>query len=130
MKNMTLPVAVAVAIIGCVLAVSANVTTSKMHEDLDQERYKRMSAEKQLQKAHAAINRFKTELSDARNKIQGIQEILNVGQSARESLKGELESVSQEREALRKERESLMKKVEQLQKESAPQASQEEVPSP
>ena len=64
-KNMTLPVAVFVAIIGCVLAVSANVTTSKMHSDIEQERYKRLAAEEQLQKAMGMISQLKVQLTDS-----------------------------------------------------------------
>jgi len=118
-NKMTLPVAVAVAIVGCVLAVSANVTTSKMHSDLEQERYKRMAAEQQIQKFRNIEMRYKAELRDTSDKIRKIKEILDAGKSKNKSLKGQLNSVSQERSSLLKEKEALMQRISKMQKEVA-----------
>ena len=107
MKKMTLPVAVAVAIIGCVLAVSANVTTSKMNDNLDQERYQRMLVEKQFQKAQGTIKELQNELKASRAKIQSIEQILNQGESATADLKAQLEAVAKEKETLRQQIEAL-----------------------
>lgn len=103
MKNMTVPVAVGVAIIGCVLAVSANVTTSKIHKDLDQERYKRIIAEKELQKATNQIKQLERQLGDAESKVSSIRQIIEQGNSEVQNLQTQLEALSKEKSALRQQ---------------------------
>lgn len=114
-KNMVVPVAVAVAIIGCVLAVSANVTTSKIHKNLDQERYKRFAAEQELLKANSALQEVQGELTESRQKIEGIQKIVSDGNSANSNLKNQLDALNKEKEALRQQ-------LQQTQSELANQA--------
>ncbi len=121
MRHMIVPGAVAVAIVGCVLAVRANVTTGRMHGDLGQERYKRMVAEEQLQKSEDATRRLEMELAKERNKIKGIQGILHIGQVDNKTLKAQVASMDVERASLYKERESLMSRIGQLQ--TAPASS-------
>jgi len=104
MKSMTVPVAVAVAIVGCVLAVSANVTTTQMNRNLDNEAYKRMAAEKELMKAQAEIKKYQTELAAAQAKLQDIKSVLDKGQA---EMKAKLD-------AERQEKARLMQEVEQI----------------
>ncbi len=122
MKSMTLPVAVAVAIIGCVLAVSANVTTSKMHQNLEKERYKRIVAEEQLQKAQATIKAMGAELKAAQAKIGSIEEILNLGASAKKDLEAKLKNVETEKQ-------QMSTQIQQLQKKLQKSASQPSAPA-
>ena len=122
-KNMSLPVAVFVAIVGCVLAVSANVTTSKMHRHLEQERYQRMLAESQLQKADNTIKALKKELSATQDKIAGITQILNQGQTAAENLKSQLKGMAQEKDSLSQEIQQLQSELNQQRTQAAPAAN-------
>jgi len=126
-KNMTLPVAVAVAIIGCVLAVSANVTTSKMHQNLEKERYKRIVAEEQLQKTQAKIRSMGSELKAAQAKIGSIEEILNLGASAKKDLEAKLQGVEDERAQMSSQIQQLQG---QLKKRAIKPAAAQAVPSP
>lgn len=116
MKNMIVPVSVAVAIVGCVLAVSANGTTSKIHQDLHQERYQRLLAEEQLNKSQMTVKSLQSELEETRDKLAGIKEILDKGQS---DLKSQINQMQQENQA-------LMTQLQQMQAAPAPQ--QEPVP--
>ena len=105
-KSKALPVAIFVAIVGCVLAVSANVTTSKIQQDLEQERYKRFHAEEQVQNMQA-------ELAASQSKIAGIEQILNTGATASEDFKSQLDSLTQERD-------SLLQEIKQLKSSAQP----------
>lgn len=107
MKNKTLPVAVAVAIIGCVLAVSANVTTNDMHKNLNQERYKRMMAEEQLAQANQEIKNLGTELQETKAKIANIESVLKTGKSQTATLETRMQDLDSENAALRAQLESL-----------------------
>ena len=113
MKSRALPVAVAVAIIGCVLAVSANVTTSKMQDQLMQERYLRMVAERNLEKAKGQIQGLESDFADAKNKIDNIQGILTQGKSANAQMNSELSSLRQESQTLRQQVVNLQQELQQ-----------------
>ena len=103
MKKFTLPVAVGVGILGCVLAVSANVTTNEMRKTLEKERYSRILAEEKLQTASAKINALTKDIADSANKIASIEEILNVGNTANSELKAQLDALVKQNEALRQQ---------------------------
>ena len=100
MKNMILPVAVFVAIVGCVLAVSANVSSSGMYDNLKNERYLRIVAEEKLQKAEKIIQALNTELKDSRDKIESIGAILNQGRTVADDLRSQLDKTSVEKAQL------------------------------
>jgi peptidoglycan hydrolase CwlO-like protein len=101
-KNRLLPWAVGVAILGCVLAVSANVTTSKIHENLNNERHARLRTEQQLQLAATRIRSLQAQLAESEKKFQNIQDILNQGRSTTHDLQSKLEQVTREKEMLAK----------------------------
>ena len=103
MKGMNLAVAVAVAIIGCVLAVSANINAMKVQETLKEERYKRLSTEKQLQIAEYTISALNKDLVTAKKKMDGIQQILNQGQTSNSDLKSQLEQLAKEKSFLQQQ---------------------------
>jgi peptidoglycan hydrolase CwlO-like protein len=111
-KNRLVPVAVGVAILGCVLAVSANVTTSKIHQNLLEERYQRLETERALQQAVGKIESLDVQLNDYYQRLSGIQEILTQGTSTTNSMKDQLENVRQENETLKSEVKALQDKSE------------------
>ena len=100
MKNRVLPWAVGVAILGCVLAVSANVTTSKMYESLNSERHSRMVVEAQLQGAVNKIKTLEIQLADAKKKFDSIEAILNQGRTVTGDLQTKLDAVTKEKDVL------------------------------
>ncbi len=124
MKSIILPGAVIVAVIGCALAINATITTNKMQGNLDQERYKRMVAEEQFQKARGAIRTLTIEVEDSREKIQGIQKWLAIGKSMNEDLKRKVASINKEKESLQKERESLAARINRLEDGTGTRAGQ------
>ncbi len=109
MKNKTLPVAVFVAILGCVLAVSANVTTSKIKNLYDTEQYKRLTAEQELQKAQGYISKLQADFKASQDKLGSIENILSQGKSMNQDMSSQLEKLQQERDAARMELDALMK---------------------
>ncbi len=109
MKNKTLPVAVFVAILGCVLAVSANVTTSKIKNLYDTEQYKRLTAEQELQKAQGYIAKLQDELKASQDKLGGIESILNKGKSQTDDMSSLIQTLQQERDALKVKLDEVMK---------------------
>ena len=100
MKNRVLPWAVGVAILGCVLAVSANVTTSKIHDNLNQERHARMVVEQQLQMAGTKIKALEVQLTESQKKLQGIEAIVMQGRSTTSDLQAQLDAMAQEKSRL------------------------------
>ena len=107
MKGMNLAVAVAVAIIGCVLAVSANVNAIKVQETLKEERYQRIATENKLQMAEKAISTLNADLATAKKKMDGIQQILNQGQASNTDLKAQLEHAAKEKGFLQQQVQTL-----------------------
>jgi len=104
-KNKTVPVAVFVAILGCVLAVSANVTTMKAQKDIEQERFRRLSAEQQVQKDQALVAQLQAQLKDSQKKLGDIQEVLQ----------GKTTSLSSQLDTLASEKAALIEQIKQMQ---------------
>lgn len=119
LKNKILLVVIVLMVGFLLMTLSSNQTLGHMKRDLDQERYKRIVAEENLNKASVKISTLETELSTTRDKIQSIQAILQEGKNETSDLKGQLESVIKAKEALEK-------KIEQLKNAAAPAA---EVPA-
>lgn len=113
MKKMTLPIAVAVAIIGCVLAVSANVTTSQLSTKLENERAKRFMAEEALQKTQIEVKKLEGQLQDSQAKLSKIQEVFNQGQSKTTELSTQMKNLMQEREQLKAQVQQLQSQLQQ-----------------
>jgi septal ring factor EnvC (AmiA/AmiB activator) len=109
MKNKTLPVAVFVAILGCVLAVSANVTTSKLKNLYDTEQYKRLTAEQELQKAQGYIAQLHADLKASKDKLGSIESILTEGKSMTKDMSSQIEQLQQERDTLKVKVDELIK---------------------
>ena len=116
MKNITVPVAVAIAIIGCVLAVNASVNMSRIDQTLEQERFNRLAAEQKLQTAQKTIKQMLSELEDSRKKIKNIEEIINQGRSTTSDLQAQLEKEAQEKTKLMGQVQQLQQTLGQLEK--------------
>ncbi|HOY08787.1 MAG TPA: hypothetical protein PLB05_01785 [Candidatus Omnitrophota bacterium] len=116
MKNITVPVAVAIAIIGCVLAVNASVNMSRIDQVLEQERFNRLSAEQKLQAAQKSIKQLVAELDDSRKKIKNIEDIINQGRSTTSDLQVQLQKEAEEKSKLMGQVQQLQQTLGQLEK--------------
>ena len=105
-----------------VMAVISNQTVGRVKQDLDQERFKRMTAEENLNKANMKIGALESELMSTQDKIQSVQTILRQGKSETTDLKTQLESMT-------KTKETLEKKIDEL-KTTAMIAPTPESPAP
>ena len=129
-KNMSVPVAVFVAIVGCVLAVSANVTTSKIHQNLEQERQKRLAAEQELQKAQGSVGQLRGQLGEAQQKLKVIDDVINQGKSTTTNLKNQLDALASEKAALANQVKELQKALTDVQQAAVSQQPVNQVPPP
>ena len=107
MKKMTLPVAVFVAILGCVLAVSANVTTMQMHDHLQKERARRIQAENKMQQMQGELQKIKQKLIQSTRDLAGIQDILNKHDTEKNVMREKLEQLNKQNQTLMQQMENL-----------------------
>ncbi len=101
MKNMSFPIAVVIAILGCAMAVNAYITSSSMRQSLEEERYKRMVAEEHLQNTKSDMDKIRADLSSAQQTLSSIQQLVNKGKDKNSELNSELDQVKKERNALK-----------------------------
>lgn len=113
-KNILLPIIVGVALLGCFLAVNANFGALK--QNLNLERYNRLEAERKLDKAMKDSYQLEQKLSDAKRKLEGIQNIVDEGQSAANELKSTVENTAKENAELKL---TIKKMQEDLEKAAA-----------
>jgi len=99
-KKMTLPVAVFVAILGCVLAVSANVTTMQMHDHLKKERFRRIQAENKMQKMERDLMAIRQQASQSNDDLAQIQDILSKRDTEKSAMKEQLDQLTAQNQAL------------------------------
>jgi peptidoglycan hydrolase CwlO-like protein len=114
-KNLTVRISVVVAVIGCVLAVLASVNMGKTNTSLAEERYKRISAEQNIQQANIYIQQQRAQLAETQNKLKGIEGIINQGQSTASTLKSQLEEKEAQTQSLQAQIAQLQQSLEQLQ---------------
>lgn len=103
MKNAMLPIALGVAVLGCVLAVYANMNSGNLKNVLDAERSKRFAAEQQVIKVQRTVSVLETQLGDAKSKMSSINKILSDGKQVEEEIMAELETIKKEREVLKQQ---------------------------
>jgi chromosome segregation ATPase len=106
-----LVVAIVLMVISGLMAINSNKTLAKLQQNLDRERYQRMVAEENLNKAITRMNSMASELASTRNKIQSVQAILEEGQKNNSDLRSQLESTINAKEALEKKIEELKSAV-------------------
>ena len=90
-----------------VMAVNTQRTLGKFQQNLDRERYQRMVAEENLNKAATKISSLESELGTIRDKIQSAQVILEEGQKTNADLQSQLEAITKAKETLEKRMEEL-----------------------
>ena len=95
----------------CVMTLISNQITGRMQEALNQERYKRITAEENFNKAASKINSLENELAGTRDKIQSVQTILEEGKQTNADLESHLASVTKAKEALEKKIDELKTQV-------------------
>ena len=100
MKNTTLPLAIGIAVLGCILAVYANMNSGDLKKVLDEERSKRFAAEQQLLKAQQQVVTLEVKLGDVTSKMSSIEKILTDGKQVEKNLLEELDVARKEREVL------------------------------
>jgi len=103
MKNVSLPIAIVIAVIGCALAVNAFITSSNLRQNVQEERYKRMVAEEHLQNNKNDMAKIKADLTAAQQTLASIQQLVNKGKDTNSELKSELEQLRQERDMLKQQ---------------------------
>ena len=95
-------------IIAASLAVYFNRNASRHQEDLTQERYLRMVAEANLEKANGEISSLEGEIAKLKNKNVSVEKLLQQTSTTNTDLKVKLEKTSQINEVL----ESKLKELE------------------
>jgi len=106
-KNLSLPISIVVAVVGCALAVNAYITSGNMRQNLEEERYKRMSAEENLQNTKSEVAKIRADLAAAQQTLTSIQDLVSKGSSANSGLRTQLDAVTQERDALKQQLEKI-----------------------
>lgn len=107
MKNAIVPIAVIAIILCGYLMISANQTVNKIQETLDLERFQRMESEEKILAKDSRIKALERELEGARSKVSKIQNILQEGEGAKETLESQIEKMRQENLMLRQKVENL-----------------------
>ena len=98
-KNIFLPIIIGVALLGSFLGVNANF--GAMKQNLNLERYNRLDAERNLDAAIKNSNQLEQKLGDAKRKLEGIQNVVDEGQSAASELKATVENTAKENSELK-----------------------------
>ena len=106
-KEKILIVAIVLMAITGLMAINANKNLSKFQQNLDRERYQRMVAEENLNKANTKIGSLESELAATNDKIESVQVILEEGQRTSTDLRSQLESAIKTKEALEQKIEEL-----------------------
>lgn len=119
-KNILLPIIVGIALLGCFLAVNANF--GAMKQNLNLERYNRLDAESKLDAAVKKSAKLEQQLTDAKRKLEGIQNIVDEGQSVTSELKSTVESTTKENSELKL---AIKKMQEELEKAATERAAAE-----
>ncbi len=110
-KEKILIVAIVLMAIAGLMSINAQKNLNKLQQNLDRERYQRMVAEENLNKANTKIGSLESELAAARDKIQSVQTILEEGQKTNSDLRSHLESAIKAKEALETKIEELRVQV-------------------
>ena len=93
-------IVVSVLLLGCLVIIGmSSQTTGKFQQELELERYKRITAEENISKLNVKIANLQSELSASKNKIQSVQAVLQDGQSESSDLKSQLEGMSKAKES-------------------------------
>ena len=113
--KITIIIAILLASLGVGLAIRYNQSASGAQKDLDQERYLRMTAEENLEKANQRVNSLGLELEQAKEQKDKILKDLAVLKSAADDYKSRLDQAAEINK-------SLEAKIQEVQSLVTPQA--------
>ena len=108
--------------IGCITVISIALTirfgqnSSQAKEDLNRERYLRLTTEENLEKAKTKISSLETELARIQNKVKNIERSLDETTAVNKDLKVKLDKTSGVKEDLEKK----VKELEQMTTQELP----------
>jgi len=108
-------IAIVLMVVACVFIFNANQSVSSIQEELNKERYTRMTLEEELQKSKIRIQSLQEDLSSSKKKIRTIQSILSDGQTQTKDLIFQLEDVNRANRTLEKK----IKEIEMIQQGQA-----------
>jgi len=114
MKTAIYAVIIIVMFGSCFVAINANNNAVALRRTLEQERYARISAEENLDKANRAIRALNAQLSETQVKINNIQTIIDQGQYKNEDLKTQLNDMTQLKSTLEKKIDDLVQRINEL----------------
>ena len=100
MKNKLLPLIYVLTAICLVLTVVSNQRTKAVYQSLNEERYKRIVVEENLQQAFLKVKSLESQLSQSQEKLQNVDLILNQGKSENTDLKIQLQQLTKLKESL------------------------------
>ena len=110
----TIVIAILLAGLGLGLAIRYNQNASGAQKDLDQERYLRMTAEENLEKATQKIHSLETEAQDVKQKLTQLQSDFETIKAAADDYKVRLDKAAEINK-------NFEDKIKELQNISAPQ---------
>ena len=91
MKVITVMLAIFLIVLCGWLAYHYNQTAFKAQDVLNQERFTRMTAEENLEKAKDRINSLEAEVSKSQNKINGLEKMVEQTKAINEDLKSRMD---------------------------------------
>jgi septal ring factor EnvC (AmiA/AmiB activator) len=92
---------------------------SRLDQRLEQERYKRLAVEQNLQQAQNVIKQQSAELKDAKDRMTNIESIINQGKTTASDLKAQLDKEAQEKSALAQQLQQLQSQLKTMQAKPA-----------
>ncbi len=111
------------------LAVYSNQNASRHQEDLTEERYLRMVAEQNLEKASSKISGLEEEITKFKNKSKSVEKLLEQTAATNTDLKAKLDKTSRLKEELEGKLKELEEKTvsEKLDNSALPQAGADKI---
>lgn len=91
---------IVLVVLSCGLAIRYNQDATYAHEELNGERYKRMTSEESLQQANAQVDSLKLELKIAHDKAETLETVLEKTKLINADLKSRLDKGAEIKAAL------------------------------
>lgn len=102
MRIVLIGAVIVLLVLSCGLAVRYSRDANYAYEELNAERYTRMLAEEDLQKANTRLSTLEAELKRAQDKAGQMEEILEKTKAVNEDLKARLDKAAEIKESLDK----------------------------
>ena len=120
MKSLVIFGAILLALAGVGLAVHYNKNANYAQNVLNQERFEKLTAEENLEKANAKIESLTTELDRTKSKIKNISTLIEQTNSLNSDLKSRLETISKMNESLENKMKELSQQLSTIQQAPKP----------